>query len=121
MILGTAEISSGENAFSGRDASNKKAWLFVSRVKDTVTEEIVRKYIASKTNAAAEELVVKQISTTYQRKDSKCFQIGIKFGLKDLLYTQEFWPSGVAFRRYRFDLNENKRVENLSNEKPFLP
>lgn len=59
VILGTAEIGSGENAFKGRDASDKKAWLFVSRVKDSVTEEIVKKYIASKTNAAADELIVK--------------------------------------------------------------
>lgn len=120
VILGTAEIGSDENAFEGRDASNKKAWLFVSRVKDTVTEEIVRKYIASKTNAAADELVVKQIPTNYQRKDSRCFQIGIRFDLKDLLYTPEFWPSGVAFRRYRFNLNASKQAEDLSNEKPFL-
>ncbi|KAG5900414.1 hypothetical protein JTB14_029301 [Gonioctena quinquepunctata] len=48
--IGEAKLSEEDekNGFAGRDPPEKKVWLFVSRVKDHVTEEIIRKYLSRK-------------------------------------------------------------------------
>lgn len=107
--MGTAEITSSENAFAGRETSNKKAWLFISRVKDSANEEIVRNYILKKTKVDDKDVSVKAVETTYKKEDNKCFLIGIKFELKDALYDKDFWPKGVAFRRFRFRFDKQEK------------
>lgn len=119
--IGTAEVTPENNAFAGRNVSGKKAWLFISRVRDTATEETVKSYIMGKTGTNEDEVSVKQVDTTYKRKDSKCFQVGIKFDLKDRLYEDGFWPGGVAFRRFRFNFGENEKPSSLNgNRDSFL-
>lgn len=108
VSLGTAETASDGDAFEGRDVKPRKAWLFISRVKDNTSEDVVRSYIKKKTGVDDGDISVKSIETNYERKDSKCFQVGIRFELKDKLYSSDFWPSGVAFRRFRFDFNRGK-------------
>lgn len=101
-VVGTAEVTPSANAFIGRELNDKKAWLFISRVKDGVNEKIVKDYIMRKTKLDDKDVSVKTIETSYEKKDSQCFQVGVKFELKDQLYEEDFWPRGVAFRRYRF-------------------
>ena len=109
---GTAEIDADDNAFAGRDENDKKAWLFISRVKDGVTEKTVKDYILKKTQLDGKDVSVQSIDTTYERKDNKCFQVGIKFQLKDRLYESDFWPKGVAYHRFRFVFNTHEKSTN---------
>lgn len=113
LNFGTGQSMSDGCTFAGREVGSKKAWLFVSRVKDGVTEDAVRSYIVKKTDLSENEVAVEQISTTYERADSNCFRVGVKFEVKDLLYQREFWPHGVAFRRFqfRFDRQNNSAVK----------
>lgn len=110
VTLGTAERSARDSddcVFVGRETSGRKAWLFVSRVGDGVTEVAVRDYIRKKIDVVDDgDVVVREIATGYTRKDSKCFQVGVKIEFKDKLYDSEFWPSGVAFRRFRFNFSK---------------
>lgn len=52
-------------------------------------------------------MVVKEIETKIERSDSKCFQVGEKFEKKDMLYENSFWPTGLAFRRYKFNFSNH--------------
>lgn len=112
VVVGTAVVAPSEDAFMGREANDKKAWLFVSRVKDGIDETIVKDYIKRKAELDDKDVVVKRIETSYEKKDSNCFQVGIKFELKDQLYEVDFWPKGVAFRRFNFNF---ARRENGTN------
>ena len=104
IFIGTGDTTENET-FIGRDDKNKKVWLFISRIPDTIDDTIVRNYIKKKTNITNEDdLVVKHIPTKLEqlRPNSKGFQVGIRYDLLDKVYQQDFWPRNVAFERYKF-------------------
>ncbi|CAH0551138.1 unnamed protein product [Brassicogethes aeneus] len=68
--IGTANNNLTDCTFAGREETGKKAWLFISRVKDSTTEEDVKKYVCNKTKTEADDVVVKTISTSYKKKDT---------------------------------------------------
>lgn len=78
--LGTAERGRGEDntSFRGRDISDKKAWFFVSRIRDEVAKDVIETYISKRLGVSGDDIVVKEMETVYDRKDSKCFQVGVK-------------------------------------------
>lgn len=104
IAIGENKISDEEKSkgFAGREVNEKKIWLFVSRVKDHVTEPIIKRYLAKKTNFTEEEFVVKEIETYKKIENNKCFQIGVNPSLKDQVYNKTFWPEGVAHSRFNF-------------------
>lgn len=107
--IGTADTVETKDNFTGKD-EDKKVWLFISRVKDHVTEENIKSYIKNKAKIdKEEEVVVRHITTKYDtiRKDCKCFQVGVKFEKKDMVYEQNFWPNKVAFRRFDFEAKKH--------------
>lgn len=116
--LGTNE--SVEDNFSGRDNPKKRAWFFISRVNDEVNEDIVANYIARKTQVSKDDVVVSQIEVNYEKKDNKCFKVGVDFEHKDLMYSNEFWPKGVLYRRFRFVYDKNKPNVEPKNQNTFL-
>ncbi|KAL3282076.1 hypothetical protein HHI36_005275, partial [Cryptolaemus montrouzieri] len=65
-----------------RDRTNKKVWLFIFRVRDGVSSVAITSYIATKTGAFKDEIVVNSIKTSYTRADSCCFQVGVPFKFK---------------------------------------
>ncbi|KAJ8950159.1 hypothetical protein NQ314_008012 [Rhamnusium bicolor] len=79
---------------------------FVSRIKDIVTEDNIKTYIKRKTKLKDNDVTVVRFPTKYDdvRKDGKCFKVRIKFDLKDKVYENDFWPSHVAFSRFKFDI-----------------
>lgn len=109
--IGTSEIPQEdkmENEFEGRTNDtnkNKKIWLFISRTKSHVTDEIVKSYISRKTQTEKADISVKLLKTYYQTVNNNCFLVGVDPGLKTVVYDSKFWPKGVAFAR--FDLNED--------------
>lgn len=126
--VGNADIKdSNENSgFVGSaQIKEKRVWLFLRHVKDHVTEEIIRNYLAEKCENK-EIISVENIKTFYQRKDNKCFKVGLEYKLKERVYETTFWPKGVEVSRYNFkkDRNnekaehENFQLENRSQVKP---
>lgn len=76
--IGSAPVT--ENTpFQGKEGNpNKKIWLCLTRVKDNVTEDHIRQYVAEKTKDNPQDIVVKKISIQYNRPDSLCFQVGVR-------------------------------------------
>lgn len=94
-----------ENEFEGQPAVNtkdKKIWLFISKVRDTVSAENVTTYIKKKTNLEEEKISVKKLDTWHKVEDNKCFLIGIDPAYKESVYSASFWPKGVAYERFNF-------------------
>lgn len=90
----------GSNRKSSKD--NKKIWLFISRAKEHVTEEIVKKYIQEKSMSEVPDISVKLLKTHYKKKDNNCFLVGVDPCLKEMIYEHSFWPKGIAFERFNF-------------------
>lgn len=114
----TSNTETEENVFSGKpERIDKKAWLFISRVKDIVTEEHIKSFIKKKTKLEDNDVIVTRFPTKYDniRKDGKCFKIGIKFDLKDKVYESDFWPSRVAFSRFKFDIQPKEGGDFLDD------
>lgn len=109
MLIGdyTEDNTVDDTNFAGCDEANKMVWLFISRIKDTATEETIANHIKKMTSLKDEKILVKQIKTSYERTDRKCFQIGVDTSVKDQVYKPCFWPKGVAFRRYTFRKSPN--------------
>ncbi|KAK9873067.1 hypothetical protein WA026_020800 [Henosepilachna vigintioctopunctata] len=97
--IGTAQTTANNEintAFQGRNNGNKKVWLFLSRIKTGVTEEIIKTYLNEKLELSAQETpIVKKINTFHKMEDNECFQIGwilnmenrfmnARFGLQEL-------------------------------------
>lgn len=96
---------SKENEFVGRstaDIKDRKIWLFISKVKDTITTENVLSYIKRKTNSEEQKISVKELNTWFKMKDNKCFMVGVDPDFKNSVYNASFWPKGVAYRRFDF-------------------
>lgn len=113
--IGDAEIDSENelDCFVGR-TREKRIWLFLSNVKDHVTEEMILNFLKNKTR---EELIfVKEIVTFRKRKDNKCFKVGISYEQKDEAYTSSFWPKGVTVYRFNFK-REERTLNRLQIEK----
>lgn len=103
--LGTSTSTHGNEKFEAvkpNNRENRKLWLFISRIKETVQEEDVRAYVAGKGNIALQKVDVKSLHTKSVRSNYKSFMVGVPTDLLDLVYGDEFWPSGVAFSRFDF-------------------
>ncbi|KAG5864291.1 hypothetical protein JTB14_030844 [Gonioctena quinquepunctata] len=93
--LGTSE--STKEGFSGED---KKVWLYVYRVKQHVTEDMIMKYIKGKEKFENEAVGVKEIPSYPGRLKRFAVHASLKF--KDSMYDISFWPRGVGIKRLNF-------------------
>lgn len=101
--IGTAEDHEVDGFIgSEKTRTNKKIWIFLSKVKDNVTEAVVKEYISKKATIEQEDVSVKHIKTYHQLKDKNCFLIGVNPNLIDAVYDAKFWPRGVVFDRFNF-------------------
>lgn len=101
----------GTNMDSGDFVSNKsnakkKIWLFLSRVKPTITDDVIKSYIANKTKSDV-NIEVKQCKVKKENATSNYFMVGVEPELKDLVYDQAFWPRGIMYQRFDFSLGRN--------------
>lgn len=113
-VQGEADIGKDDeiNSFMGRDVPEKKIWLFIGKVKDHVTEEMVTKYLQNK--VGERYISVKEIDTYKKIKDNRCFKIGMSYDLKEEAYTSSFWPRGVVV--YRYDFKKEKYINSLRSK-----
>lgn len=95
------QIGEGENV-ANIAATEKRAWLFLSRIKRDITEDNIRNYMAAELKKPADSFIVKEIPTKPQQ--NKCFMVGAAYQHKDEMYKPAFWPSGVGFKRFDFRL-----------------
>ncbi|KAL3268942.1 hypothetical protein HHI36_008028 [Cryptolaemus montrouzieri] len=113
--IGTSkEMNVSSEEFQGRRMKGGRVWIFLSRVEDTATEDIIKQHIVQSTNSK-EEVIVQNIETYHKVKDNNCFQIGVSFQFKDTVYENSFWPTGVLFSRYNFSLQPRSTGTNQNN------
>ncbi|CAH1107492.1 unnamed protein product [Psylliodes chrysocephalus] len=121
-----SQDDNNQNAFEGAKSAdnNRKLWVFISRVKNQVTEDQIKNYISNKAKNDQSEISVKALKTYYQNKNNKCFLVGTDLSLKNVIYEQNFWPAGVAFERFNFKKGQHfldNNRENKNEEEDFLP
>jgi hypothetical protein len=100
VIVGTADcVETGSLS-----VAPKNAWLHLSRLNSSVTEEDVLAFLKNKLKE--ESFVCEKLSTL---GSSNSFKVGAPFRLKDSLSDPSFWPKGVEVRR--FFLSAKKTVQ----------
>lgn len=115
IFIGKATQEENEG-FSGK-TDEKKIWLYVSKVKEHVTEDKIKKYISNKTNCSEEDISIKNLDIGQQQY--KSFMVGLNTTLKDQVYDENFWPAGVCFARFNFSLGKrflDNRSRNQSTQ-----
>lgn len=111
--LGTHEAENEEGEALRFEAKNKnkdgtrRLWLFIGRAKDHVTPSIVTEYVAKKGKVEASQISVKQLDTNKKISNNKCFLIGMPLQLKDEAYSNNFWPRGIRYERFNFQIGQH--------------
>uniref|UniRef100_A0A6P7GA18 Uncharacterized protein LOC114335280 n=1 Tax=Diabrotica virgifera virgifera TaxID=50390 RepID=A0A6P7GA18_DIAVI len=90
----------GDENFQGIGKTEKKIWLFLSRVPDTVTEYNIKAYITKQ--SGEQNTYVKKLPTYFVRSNNQAFMIGVDPSLQEKLYEKNFWPKNVYFSRFNF-------------------
>lgn len=106
QIFGTKEWYPSDG-FQTPNDEGKKIWIFVSKVKSDVTEEIIRNYIVRNGKTTADEISVKKCVPKVVKSQKGYFMVGVSPTLKETIYKPEFWPKGVAFQRFNFAMGRN--------------
>lgn len=113
--VGTADLtqsstSSQQTNFQARVSKaqeDKKIWLFISRAKEGVTEDSVRRYIADRSGSDVDAVSVKILQTRSKMTDNNCFLVGVKQALKEDIYKADFWPKGIHYQRFNFRIGQH--------------
>lgn len=117
-LVGTAENSRDDINFKG---APKKLWLFISRVSNEVSEENILNYLASKTKQNKGEFTVTEETSSRTRLPTKSFRVGASFNMKETLYNPTFWPKGVTYGRYKFNINGKPKIDLTKNFTSTIP
>lgn len=94
-----------------------KMWLYIGKVNNGVTVDIIRAYIKKKATIDNDEyLVVEQLKTI---GNLSAFKIGVNNQFYDKLNSSEFWPDGTIYRRFNFkrkpvQLSKSQNWDNIS-------
>lgn len=99
----------GEGEVENAMAVEKRVWLFISRIKRSITDENIGDYLAGKLGGSRSDYTVKELPT--RNSQNKCFMVGANYKHKDEMYTTNFWPTGVGFKRFDFGLY--KRINGI--------
>lgn len=84
-------------SFAGED---KKAWLYLYRVKRSATAEIISEYIKRKEGFQSVGICVKELPGG--ENQLKSFVVVVPFDKKEDLYNVAFWPRYVGIKRFDF-------------------
>lgn len=93
-VIGTAATE----ASNGFEAAERLTWLYLGRVKPTVTIEMVKNYIKAKCNTG-EDPICEKINSVGRNLS---FKIGMNAVFQEQLYRPDFWPKDTLIRRYTF-------------------
>lgn len=95
----------GDEEFYGKENTDKKIWLFVSKVPGSVTAENIEKYVKKQLNS--EKVQVKKLKTQTIRNDNQSFMVGVEPQYKQRVYEERFWPKRIQFERFNFKLGQH--------------
>lgn len=97
--FGTGETIEGNNgSFAGED---RRAWIYLYRVKRGATEDVIREYIRSKPGFEKDMVSVREIPTT--EAQLKCFVAIVPLDKRKEVYDPAFWPRNVGVKRFDFN------------------
>lgn len=105
VYIGRAEDTDENLAsgFVGRN-SERRIWLYISRIKDQVTEEAIKQYISKKASTDCDSIYVKCLNLKHKIQNNKTFMVGVMPALREAIYEESFWPAGVRFSRFNFSM-----------------
>lgn len=105
--LGTESVTEEQerNGFVGID---RKAWLYINRVRSHVTADIVKEYINRKPGFENETIEVQELSLN-DKRGIKSFLVKAPLRRKDELYQPDFWPMNVGIKRFNFNMYKKNR------------
>ena len=104
----------GDDNFPGRnDKPDKKIWLFISKVSDSITEDNIKHYIETRTNT--NNVYIKKLPTDNAGKNNQSFMVGVDPQLQVEVYEPSFWPKKVRFDRFNFRLGR-RFLDNASGD-----
>lgn len=84
-----------------KSKKGKKIWLFISKVKDGVTQETIKDYVSKKCSSSS-EVYVKPLDILKKSQDNNCFMIGVQPTFHSIVYQRSFWPKDVTFEKFDF-------------------
>lgn len=101
--LGTGENFEGAGgSFGGEE---RKAWLYLYRVKKTATAEIIRSYIQGKAGFQNINICVRELPGS--EGQLKSFVVVVPIEKKDEMYELSFWPKYVGIKRFDFQRHKD--------------
>lgn len=108
----------GDNIFHGREGNaNRKIWLFISRVPDSISDDNIKQYIEKRTSSS--DIYIKKLPTLNARQDNQSFMVGVDPEFQNAVYDPSFWPKKVIYGRFDFKMGrrflDNPRQSNISS------
>lgn len=108
----------GDKTFHGRKGiTNKKIWLFISRVPDSISDKNIKDYIETRTSTT--DTYIKKLPTINAGQDNQSFMVGVDPKIQDEVYDSSFWPKKVIYGRFDFKMGrrflDNPRKPNISS------
>ena len=88
-------IGTGTDAENQLEAATRLAWLYVGRLKQNTTEDILTNFLRKN---GVSDIDCEQLNSIGR---NKAFKVGIPFQHFDMVNKPEFWPAGVTVRRFR--------------------
>ena len=87
-------IGTGSDAENQLEAATCLAWLYVGRLKQNTTEEVITSFLRRN---GVSDIDCKQLNSIGR---NKVFKVGIPFQHFDMVNKSEFWPAGMTVRRF---------------------
>nr|CAI5856665.1 unnamed protein product [Callosobruchus analis] len=125
--MGIGEVKADEDfGFTGKD---RKIWIFLRRVKDSVAADNVSNYLVHKLKAEAKDIEIKKVNPYHRKPDNGCFLVGLDPRYQREVFEQDFWPRGVFYDRFDFKrgdhfLDNHRRrsyiSDNAESQQEFL-
>lgn len=80
-------------------AADRKFWMYIGNVKNTVSKENIVSFLDSKEEAHINTFECEELKTLGKNKS---FKVGVTADLKNKVFENEFWPKGIIYRPYKF-------------------
>lgn len=97
--VGTAALEPTTSKFAAA-TSAPKIWMHISKVNMDTTTEDITKYLKDQTKDNS--FTVEEIIPLVPQPTFKSFKVSADQKFREVLYSETFWPKGVAYQRYHF-------------------
>lgn len=97
---------------AGFGGVERRAWMYVGRVKPEVTADVILDYLKNKCPEHGNEFTCEKLEA---KGNNGSFKISANLGLKDTLLEANFWPEGVTYRRWHHQFFRSRRASEERN------